>query len=86
MTAEHIDGRTRWRHRTPLRDLDVETREALALVELTWLAERQGRTLGEIGEHMGLSRERVRQIQAGALAKIRQLMSDEAPSYLDVLP
>ncbi len=34
-----------------------------------------GRTLGEIGAFMGLSKERIRQIQQAALAKLRQTLS-----------
>ncbi len=30
------------------------------------------RTLQEVGEHFNLTRERIRQIEAGALAKLRQ--------------
>lgn len=83
---DDVDGRSRWRHRTPLRDLDLETREALALTEIEWLLERQGRTLGEIGEHLGLSRERVRQIQARALARLKVLMRGAPTCITDVLP
>ena len=33
---------------------------------------REPMNLGDIGTHYGLSRERIRQIQSGALSKLRQ--------------
>jgi len=37
------------------------------------LGGQPGRTLQEIANYLGLSRERVRQIQAGAIAQLREL-------------
>ena len=37
------------------------------------LTDGRTRTLQEIGEHFGLTRERIRQLEAKALKKLRQL-------------
>jgi RNA polymerase sigma factor (sigma-70 family) len=34
----------------------------------------EGLTLGEIGEQLGVSRERIRQIEAAALKKLREIV------------
>jgi RNA polymerase primary sigma factor len=45
------------------------------------------RTLGQIGEELGLSRERVRQLQNNALSKLRRALSQkEASDGLTLLP
>jgi DNA-directed RNA polymerase sigma subunit (sigma70/sigma32) len=36
---------------------------------------RLGMTLGEVGDAMGLSKERVRQIQKSALGKLREVLA-----------
>lgn len=56
------------------RELDPLTGAERAAVEeiLRW---RAGLTLAEVGEREGISRERVRQLQNQALAKMRQRMA-----------
>lgn len=83
---DEVDARSHWRHRTPLRDLDLETREARALTEITWLLERQPRMLAEIATHEGLCKERIRQIQKQALRKLKVLMRGAPRCIADVLP
>ena len=48
----------------------METREATILRMRFGLDDNQPRTLKEIGEILGLTRERVRQIETEALAKL----------------
>jgi len=42
------------------------------------------RTLEEVGEEIGLTRERVRQIQVDALMQLRQFMSDDLTAFADI--
>jgi RNA polymerase nonessential primary-like sigma factor len=51
---------------------ELSSREALVLRQRYGLEDDTPRTLTEIGEHLQLSRERVRQIESRALLKLRQ--------------
>ncbi len=51
---------------------ELSSREALVLRQRYGLEDDTPRTLTEIGEHLHLSRERVRQIESRALLKLRQ--------------
>jgi RNA polymerase primary sigma factor len=66
-----------------LRDILARNRAALSEVEQTVVVERfaigtggKGRTLSEVGKLVGLTNERVRQIQNTALAKIRAALDE----------
>lgn len=50
---------------------DLPQRERMVLVMRYGLGEQEPWTLGEIGEHFRISRERVRQIEAKALERLR---------------
>ncbi len=55
----------------------IDPREAEVLKLRFGLDGRETLTLKEIGKKLGLTRERVRQIQRNALAQLNELMSDE---------
>jgi RNA polymerase sigma factor (sigma-70 family) len=61
----------------------LSERERDVLSQRFGLAGKPGHTLQEIADLLGLSRERVRQIQAGAIARLRELGAErglfEAP-------
>jgi len=69
-----------------IRDILANNRASLNDVEQTVLSERfalnsdvvpaKGKTLEEVGEIIGVTKERVRQIQNKALAKIRAILED----------
>ncbi|MCJ7543906.1 MAG: sigma-70 family RNA polymerase sigma factor [Phycisphaerae bacterium] len=67
-----------------LREILARNRAALSEVERTVLMERfaigtggKGRTLSEVGKLVGLTNERVRQIQNAALAKLRAVLDED---------
>ncbi len=67
-----------------LRDLLARNRAELSPVEQTVLSERfalgrggKGSTLAQVGKAVGLTTERVRQIQNAAVQKVRVAMNDE---------
>ncbi len=82
--------------RTSLPDLNVERKENHAIIArlLESIDERDARvlrlrfglegreplTLKEIGEEVGLTRERVRQIEVEALKKLQQQLNDDRPT------
>jgi RNA polymerase primary sigma factor len=82
--------------RTSLPDLNVEQKENHAIIArlLESIDERDARvlrlrfglegreplTLKEIGEEVGLTRERVRQIEVEALKKLQQQLNDDRPT------
>ncbi len=57
-----------------LAPLDEREREILKL--RFGLNGGEGRTLEEVGEHFNLTRERIRQIEARAMSKLRHPSSD----------
>jgi RNA polymerase sigma factor (sigma-70 family) len=63
----------------------LSERERDVLSQRFGLAGKPGHTLQEIADLMGLSRERVRQIQAGAIARLRELGAErglfDAPGF-----
>ena len=67
-----------------LREILARNRANLSVVERTIVMERfaigsdgKGRTLTEVGKIVGLTNERVRQIQNLALGKIRTILDEE---------
>lgn len=67
-----------------LRDVIARNRAELTSVERTVVIERfglggrgKGKTLAEVGKIVGLTNERVRQIQKAALAKIREALNEQ---------
>lgn len=64
------------RRRLSLLLLDLPTREQNVLAMRFGLDGNEPRTLEEVGEHLGISRERVRQLQARALGQLRDSVVD----------
>jgi RNA polymerase primary sigma factor len=62
----------------------MEARDAAVLRMRFGLEDEEPKTLKEIGDHFGLTRERVRQIETGALAKLAE--SVEAGRGLPIVP
>jgi RNA polymerase sigma-32 factor len=62
-----------------LASLDQRSRR---IVEARWLREKDGATLHELAAEFGVSAERIRQIEAKALEKMRKLMQSPAPRAL----
>ena len=57
----------------------ISEREARVLRMRYGLDDHSPMTLGEIGARLGLTRERIRQIEAHALAKLHAVLADEPP-------
>jgi RNA polymerase sigma-32 factor len=55
-----------------LRSLDDRSRR---IIEARWLAESEARTLHELADEFGVSAERIRQIEAKALQKMRKVLA-----------
>jgi len=58
-----------------LQSLDARSRR---IVEARWLAEKDAATLHDLAAELGVSAERVRQIEAKALANMKSIMSRKA--------
>jgi len=57
---------------------DLTDREQTVLAMRFGLGQLRQYTLGEIGDHLGLSRQRIKQIESAALLRLRKLMRDRA--------
>ncbi len=64
----------------------IDDREATVLRLRFGLDGRQPLTLKEIGEHIGLTRERIRQIETEALRKLNSQLTDDRPSKFFIRP
>ena len=70
------------RHRVGAALARLTPRER-ALLERRYLADEPA-TLAELAREQGLSRERLRQIEARALAKLKDTLTDDAPDLIDI--
>ena len=57
---------------------ELTEREQTILAMRFGLGQLRQYTLGEIGEHLSLSRQRIKQIEAAALLKLRQMLDERA--------
>jgi len=57
---------------------NLDEREATVLRLRCVLDSQEPKTLKEIGEHLGLTRERVRQIETDALSKLSQTLQPDS--------
>jgi len=57
-----------------LKNLDDRSRH---IIEARWLREKETATLHELADELGISAERVRQIEAKAIQKIRKIMTTQ---------
>jgi len=55
---------------------ELTEREQMVLAMRFGLGQLRQYTLGEIGQHLGLSRQRIKQIEAASLLRLRQMMAD----------
>jgi RNA polymerase sigma-32 factor len=72
-----------------LRDWLINALQGLNARERYIVAERklreEGRTLESLGEELGLSKERVRQLEAAAFAKMRRSLEGQSREVLNFL-
>lgn len=68
-----------WQH-DHLSESVVTPKERLVLVRRYGLQDKKFRTLEDVGQELGVTRERVRQIENVALKRIRDLLNLSAPS------
>lgn len=61
----------------------LDHREHLIILSRVFCEEEAEQTLEEIGRRLGVTRERVRQIQEGALRKMREYLQDEGKGSFD---
>ena len=63
----------------------LEEREKMVVISRFGLDGGEALTLEEIGQSLGLTRERIRQIEVGALAKLRAMIAERTMSHEDLL-
>lgn len=84
--AELVEGR---HDRQKVRDWLVQAMQALSDRERLIVTERQlrenPRTLESLGQELGLSKERVRQLEAGAFAKLKRSLEIRNPEVQSLL-
>lgn len=84
--AELVEGR---HDRQKVRDWLVQAMQALSDRERLIVTERQlrenPRTLESLGQELGLSKERVRQLEAGAFAKLKRSLEIRSPEVQSLL-
>lgn len=73
------------RRHKDLHALPLKERERLALEEIE-LTLRDDVTLREVGNVLGFTRERIRQIEAGAIAKLGRILAAQGKTFASLLP